>query len=372
MLDKGQWKPRFVVLATMGLALLSGCDEKGLLLGHFHRHTSQLIVAAEPVELSAMDIARPEHMVQTGDRLEIVFPFNPELSRVALVGDDGMFTMPLVGNIQAVGLTTEQIQSELRTRYNELEYDARDSANGKQPRDYRIQAGDRLDIGFDYEKDYDDSVTVLPDGKISLKLIKSVQAEGKTPEELQKELTEKYAKYLKRPDLVVIVRVPTTDVFYVADSPFRPGLRNIDGLTVILAGTAPRQVYVAGEVKTPGVVPYQPTMTVMQAITAAGGTPRTARMSRVLLLRKVGSDEPVTMELNLKTDMKGWTTNDVALRPNDTIVVPKTPIAKLNDIMQQYVYDLIPMTRSIYMNLFYDLSPQNAVPLIQTNITPNN
>ena len=58
--------------------------------------------------------------------------------------------------------------------------------------EYRIQPGDQLDIKFYYHPELNESLTVRPDGKISLQLIHEVPASGLTPEELRGLLKTKY------------------------------------------------------------------------------------------------------------------------------------------------------------------------------------
>jgi len=80
---------------------------------------------------------------------------------------------------------------------------------------YIIQAGDQLDIKFFYNPELNDSVTVRPDGKISLQLVDEVQAAGQTPAQLDDFLTEKYAKELRKPVITVIVKSFASQRVYV-------------------------------------------------------------------------------------------------------------------------------------------------------------
>ena len=68
---------------------------------------------------------------------------------------------------------------------------------------YIIQPGDQLDIKFFYNPELNESVTVRPDGKISLQLVDEVQAAGLEPAELDAKLTEAYSQELKKPMVTV-------------------------------------------------------------------------------------------------------------------------------------------------------------------------
>ena len=72
--------------------------------------------------------------------------------------------------------------------------------------EYRIQVGDQLDIKFFYNAELNEQVTVRPDGRISLQLVREITTAGLTPAELTDLLTNKYAKELKKPEVTVIVR----------------------------------------------------------------------------------------------------------------------------------------------------------------------
>ena len=72
---------------------------------------------------------------------------------------------------------------------------------------YIIRPGDQLDIKFFYNPELNESVTVRPDGKISLQLVDEVQAAGLEPAELDARLTEAYSQELKKPMVTVSGRL---------------------------------------------------------------------------------------------------------------------------------------------------------------------
>lgn len=53
------------------------------------------------------------YQIQAGDDLAVSFPFNPELNHQAPVAPDGMFTVPMAGQLQAEGRSTAQLASEI-------------------------------------------------------------------------------------------------------------------------------------------------------------------------------------------------------------------------------------------------------------------
>ena len=197
--------------------------------------------------------------------------------------------------------------------------------------DYILQAGDTIDIKFFYYPELNDLVTIRPDGKISLQLIDEVAVEGLSPSELDDVLTKKYSGRLSFPEVSVIVR-------------------QFAGLNV----------YVGGEVNNVGIIPIFGRLTVLQAILRAGGYKDSAELKNVVILRNQKTEEPLFMIVNLKEDLTTYAMrNDVELIPQDIVFVPKTGIAKLNQFVDEYITELIPIT--LNFGLMYNLNPEVKV-----------
>lgn len=197
--------------------------------------------------------------------------------------------------------------------------------------EYVIQAGDTLDIKFYYNPDLNERVTVRPDGMISLQLVDGIKAAKLTPSELKRVLVEKYSKSLRNPEVNIIVKE-----------------------------FSEQKIFVGGEVNVPGVIPLVGKMTSLRAIMHAGGFKNTAAPESVVIIRNQEKDKPLFMTINLKEDMRNPDShNDVALRPFDVVIVPKSTIAKLNQFMEQYFDKLIPITKTVGFSYFYNLNPEN-------------
>jgi protein involved in polysaccharide export with SLBB domain len=191
--------------------------------------------------------------------------------------------------------------------------------------EYRVQAGDQLEVKFYYNPELNEQVIVRPDGRISLQLVHEIMAAGLTPAELTRFLTEKYTSELKKPELTVIVR-------------------SFGG----------RGVYVDGEVNRPGIIPLIRPISVLQSISQAGGVKDTAQTNHVIVIRRDIDNKPGVIPVNIEkaidgTDMK----QDIFLMPLDIVYVPKSPIANVNVWVDQYIRRNIP----IPFSLGYDISP---------------
>jgi polysaccharide export outer membrane protein len=158
---------------------------------------------------------------------------------------------------------------------------------------YLIGATDVLNIYVWKEPDLTQDVTVLPDGKITFPLIGEIQAQGRTVTELKKDITDKLKDYVTAPEVTVVVREINS-----------------------------RRIYTLGKLATPGIYPLVPGMTVLQALSTAGGLAEWADEKNIRVIRREGGKE-VQYRFNYKDFIAGKDIEqNILLKPNDTIVVP--------------------------------------------------
>jgi polysaccharide export outer membrane protein len=163
----------------------------------------------------------------------------------------------------------------------------------RQDSTYVIGPEDVLDVSVWREANVSRTVPVRPDGKISLPLLNDVQAAGLTPMQLQAVVTEGLKKFISDPQV-----------------------------TVIVAQINSKRVYVLGEVGRPGAFVMLPDMTVLQAISSAGGFSQFAKMRGVYVLRSENGRQ-VTLPFNYKQVIRGRKPEqNIILKPGDTVVVP--------------------------------------------------
>ncbi len=300
------------------------------------------------------------YLIAVNDELEIKFPDRPDLNEIVRVRPDGQISLRLINSVQADGRTPGALEAEIARLYRELSLPANASTGGTPARRYVIGVGDELDIKFSHHQGLDQAVKIRPDGMISLGLVKSVLAEGKTPEELEAELERKYQAFLKRPDLVVIVRNYATNRAFVGDRPVRPGFEDLRPV-VLVRSYAPPQVFVGGEVARPGVLAFRGRLSVLSAIIESGGLKPTAQASTVMVLRRTGPAQAVVIRRDLQPDQTGTGTNDVYLEPFDIVLVPKTPVAEVGEFMEQLFGMLPPLKNSSFGFVYQINSYRNPV-----------
>jgi len=178
--------------------------------------------------------------------------------------------------------------------------------------DYRLGFGDVLDLKFLGSSEYNETVTVRPDGKISLQGIGEVDVLGLTPSELDTVLTQEYAKILVNPNVAVIVK-------------------NFGG----------QRVFVAGEVEKPGAYDITKGMTLLRAIAGAGGHKKTAKLGSVILIRLDDDKRAEATKVDLSLHSMSQTlSRDIPVQANDIIYVPRTIIADIDAFMSQ-IYNIV-------------------------------
>jgi protein involved in polysaccharide export with SLBB domain len=156
-------------------------------------------------------------------------------------------------------------------------------------------------------------------------LVDDIKAAGLTPSQLDRVLTEKYSSTLRNAEVAVIVR-----------------------------SFAAYRVYVGGEVNSPGNLELSANMTALQAILQAGGFKKTAELGNIVVMRNQGTQEPLFVTLDLKGDVEALNHGDMLLKPYDILFIPKSGIAKLNQFVDEYITDLIPI--SLNFGFVYNLN----------------
>lgn len=194
----------------------------------------------------------------------------------------------------------------------------------------RFVVGDQLQVTLPFYENEDVTTVVAPDGNIYIGLLGSIKAVNRTPAELELELEQRYSDYLRFPDVGVVP-----------------------------LGFGNRFVFVGGEVARPQAMNLRGPTGALEAVFAAGGFSPTARQENVILIRRGPNNLPMMRYLNLNSFANdGTPTENTILRPFDIVFVPKTPIAKLNLFIDQYIDGIVPFNQS-FNYILYDVgAPQ--------------
>ncbi len=158
---------------------------------------------------------------------------------------------------------------------------------------YVIQPNDLLEIFVWKEPELTRKVLVRPDGRISFPLVQDLQAAGISPGELKDRIETRLKEYLSAPNV-----------------------------TVVVDQIQSYRVYVIGKVQKPGIQSIEKPVTVLQALSLAGGFQDYAKEDEIVVVRKQ-SGENILFPFNYKDVIHGRKSEqNIFLRTGDVVVVP--------------------------------------------------
>jgi polysaccharide biosynthesis/export protein len=168
-------------------------------------------------------------------------------------------------------------------------------------RRYQLHSADVLELNFPFTPEFNQIVTVQPDGYITLRGVDSIRVEGQTLAEVDTSLRSVYSKILHDP----VINVELKDF----EKPF---------------------FIVGGEVGHPGKFDLRGETTATEAVAIAGGLRDSARHSQVLLFHRVPDGWIQVKKLNMKKMLKEGNLNeDTSLQAGDFLYVPKNTRSKI-------------------------------------------
>jgi len=247
-------------------------------------------------------------------------------------------------------------------------------------KEYVIGAADVIAITVLENKDLDTVVSVTPGGKIAVPLVGDIQAAGLTVSELTDRITQELSKKVKVPQVTVTLREVNSYRVYFLGRVAKPGILTsksditlLQGLamaggiqegadlslayvargkervpvdfvkllrqgdisqnitldpedTVVFPDNPQNILYVMGEVKTPGALPFSQDRgwTALKAVAAVGGFTQFARKSKATLIRDEGGRRmivPIDFDELMRSPEAG---KDVPLKPGDILVIPQS------------------------------------------------
>jgi len=159
---------------------------------------------------------------------------------------------------------------------------------------YVIGNDDVLSINVWKETEVSRTLPVRSDGRISLPLVGEVQAAGRTPLQLEQEISTRLKDYITNPEVTVMVQQINSEKYNIL-----------------------------GQVGKPGSYPLTLTTTVLDAIANAGGFRDFAKQKGIYILRQDAKGTESRIPFNYKDVIKGRNPQqNIKLQPNDTVIVP--------------------------------------------------
>jgi polysaccharide export outer membrane protein len=171
---------------------------------------------------------------------------------------------------------------------------------------YRLQPGDVIEVQYRYSPEFNQTVTLQPDGYVSLEIGGDLKVAGLTIEQAREAILKKARARLQDPIATIVLKEFQKPYFVIA-----------------------------GEVALPGKIEMRERVTALQAIMLAGGMKEGARSSQVVVFRRINSDTAEVKLLNLKSIRRtADLENDMTLQPGDMVFVPRDKISKLERFMK--------------------------------------
>jgi polysaccharide export outer membrane protein len=170
---------------------------------------------------------------------------------------------------------------------------------------YRLCKSDVVTISFTFSPEFDQTVSVQPDGYVALKGAKPLPAEGLTVPDLQEAIGKAYAGFLHDPEVTIVLKDFEKPYFIVG-----------------------------GEVNRPAKYELRSDLRVTEAVAIAGGLTARAKHSQIVLFRRVSDDLVESRLLNVKAMLVSRNlAEDIHLRPGDFLFVPQNLISKIKQFL---------------------------------------
>lgn len=173
---------------------------------------------------------------------------------------------------------------------------------------YRITPGDVIELRFPFVPELDQTLSVQPDGYVTLREVGDIRAQGRTLPQFRAEVNEAYMPFVRDPVFTAVLKEFEKPYFVAAGEVAKPGRYELRGAT-----------------------------TLTQAIAYAGGETKFGKLTDVVIFRPF-TDETVSVKLINVKDMyaKKDLSEDPLLRPGDTIYLPKTKMGKIDPILSKF------------------------------------
>ncbi len=247
------------------------------------------------------------YQLEVGDVIRIESIVDPNLNRDLNVQPDGTVDLLLLGQVRVARRTVEEIREDLNQQYKRF-YKVTDINVTRVKTQTRLEdLRAAVDSRF-FSGGQGKLVRVTPEGTVALPAIGVVPAQGLTLDEMKREVDARYREV-------------------------------VDGLEVtpILAQRANRFIFVVGEVRNPGRFDLQGPTTVMQSIALAGGWNNGGNLREIVVFRRAEDWRLLATKLDVRGALyaeRPSPADEIWLRDSDVVVVPKTSIQRVDDVLE--------------------------------------
>lgn len=171
---------------------------------------------------------------------------------------------------------------------------------------YTLHVGDVIVLSYRLTPEFNQTVTVQPDGNVDLEVVGNVKVSGLTLDQVHSEIVKRASFRLNHPELAITLKQ--------FQQPY---------------------VVVAGEVAKPGKIEINDNTTALQAVMLAGGFMSSAKDTQVILFRHINGDMAEVRKLNLHNISKNsQLERDTDLEPGDMLLVTRNKLEHLSRFMK--------------------------------------
>ena len=219
----------------------------------------------------------------------------------------------LLGKFHLLGLVLITLTPSCRTYHQEVWGES--STTPPMNAVYQLREGDVIEFTLPQDPSLNGTSTIRSDGVASLPLAGEVLISGLSLSQAKALIIERLTGTFESPELDLALKT-----------------------------TRDREIYIAGEVRTPGTIEYQDELTVLDALLRSGGpTKETADIKNIILVRTQADGERLAWRMDL-SDL--WTAaappRAVNLLPGDVVLVPNTAVDRANIAIEKYITRMIP------------------------------
>jgi polysaccharide export outer membrane protein len=166
---------------------------------------------------------------------------------------------------------------------------------------YRLTPSDVIELSFPYVPEFNQVITVQPDGYASLRGVGDLRVQSRTLPELRQMLNEAYSPIIRDPVMTIVLKEFEKPYFVATGEVTRPGKFELRGAT-----------------------------TVSQALAFAGGLTRSAKHSQVVVFRRYSNELLEVKQVDIKKMFNARDmSEDLMLRPGDTLYVPRSRMSQI-------------------------------------------
>ena len=171
---------------------------------------------------------------------------------------------------------------------------------------YILHAGDVVSLNYRYTPEFNETVTIQPDGYVTLAIVGDIKIAGLTMDEMHDRIIKLASSRLNNPELSITLKD--------FEHPY---------------------VVVAGEVDKPGKIELRENTTALQAVMLAGGFKDSAKDTKVILFRRINGDMAEVRKLDLHNVRKtSDLERDTELQPGDMLLVTRNKMEHLSRFMK--------------------------------------